>query len=64
MLLHERNDTVKTQDVAVVELLSRLAALFCPFLYYSQGILFDEPAQLEHRVLKFLLVFHICICLS
>jgi hypothetical protein len=64
LLLHERNNTVKAQDIAVVELLSRLAALFFPFLYRSQGIFFDEPAQVEQIVLKFLLVLHPCLCLS
>jgi hypothetical protein len=45
--LDQWRETVKTQDVAVVEHLGRLAALFFPLLYRSQGILFDEPAQVE-----------------
>jgi hypothetical protein len=47
LLLHEGNDAVKTQDITIVELLSRRVALFLSFLYCGQSRLFDEPPQVE-----------------
>lgn len=58
LLLHERNDPMKPQDVSVVELSCRLLCLYIPCIYSSQRVFFDKPPQIEKIVFKFLIVLH------
>ena len=42
LLLHKENDSMKTEDIPIVELLGGLASVLLSFLDRIQGRLFDE----------------------
>ena len=64
LLLHERNDPMKTLDIPVVELLRGSIALLLPLRDRGQRILFDESPQVKEVVFNGVVVSHHSIPLS
>ena len=58
LLLHERNNSMKAQNVSIIKFLCGLMAMFLPFLHSLQSVFFDEPYQVNKIVLPLHVILH------